>query len=99
MNAVLPDQEMPITTVTEIDTYRRLVDHSICFSKIPNELSEEVFLERLLTCDGKAPFGHCGVVSLAVKHTYLRNLNGYDDWVFEGMVYVTFASRDVASFF
>ena len=56
-------------------------------------------MERLLTCNGGAPFGHCGAVSLAVKHLHVRNPNGFDDFTSEGMVYVTFVSREVASMF
>ena len=52
-------------------------------------------MERILTCDGIAPFGHCGIIAVAVKHTEVGP-NRHD---FNGMVYITFATQDLACLF
>ena len=96
----LPSRPTIVKSEDDWMRYLQLEEHSVCFKYIPNNVTEEVAMERLLTCDGLAPFGHCGVIALAVKHDYVRSMTGGpDDYEFNGMVYVTFTSRDLACLF
>ena len=93
--AILADEPTTINADTDWYWYSRLVNHSVCFRNIPNDLYEEVCVERIFTCNGIAPFGHCGIIAAAVKYTEV----GPNKYTFNGMVYVTFADRDVACLF
>ena len=89
---------MCVNTEAEITACKRMTDCSVCFKKIPNSLCEGVFLAELMTCQGRVPLGHFGVIGVAVKHTYEYKDGGVHDWMFEGMVYMTFASHEIATF-
>ena len=52
-------------------------------------------MERILTCNGIARFGHCDIIAAAVKYKE----TGPNQYHFNGMIYLTFADQDVASLF
>ena len=100
--AILPN--MPVILITDWDWswYKKQTNCSVCFKYIPHMLTEDVFLERLFTCDGLVDFGHTGIIAVGVKHTESNSVTHKQDpdcHNFDGMVYVTFASEDLACYF
>ena len=93
LNALLPCK--PTLINSDRDWYECLNDCTLCFRSIPVGLAEEVSLEKLFTCDGCAPFGHCAIIATAVKHSQI-GANMFD---FNGMVCATFANQGLACMF
>ena len=52
-------------------------------------------MERVLTCDGIGEFGHCGVISAAVKYKEV----GQNKSAFTGQMFVSFATHEIASLY
>ena len=95
LNAVLPSSPILINSHADWDWYERRQYQSLCFSRIPGQLCEDVFMPLLFTCDGLAEFGHSGIIATAVKYRQITANKS----VFTGQLYVTFADQEVASMF
>ena len=70
---------------------------TLCFSCIPPELMEEVCLDNILTLNSALPRNHHAAAGVAVM--YQETEWGSGNYMFKGMIFITFINQEMAVFF